>query len=120
MTYDLIIKGAEVATAADVTRADIGIRDGKVATLGLDLGEATEITHFGFRSRKMTDGTSIIERVRVVFDGVEHGPFDTPDPDQHYLFELDAPVDARLVRIEAVQTTGGNTGAKEIQLLRAP
>lgn len=42
MSYDLIIKGAEVATAADVFRADIGIRDGKVATLGLDLGDATE------------------------------------------------------------------------------
>ena len=42
MSYDLIIKGAEVATAADVTRADIGIRDGKIATLGIDLGDAPE------------------------------------------------------------------------------
>lgn len=42
MNYDLIIKGAEVATAADVTRADIGVIDGRIATLGLDLGEATK------------------------------------------------------------------------------
>ncbi len=40
MNYDLIIAGAEVATAADVTRMDIGIRSGRVATLGLDLGTA--------------------------------------------------------------------------------
>ena len=43
MTYDPFIKGAEVTTAADVARTDIGIWNGKVATLSLDLGEATEI-----------------------------------------------------------------------------
>lgn len=43
MTYDLIIKGAEVATAADVTLMDIGIRDGRIATLGLDLGDAADV-----------------------------------------------------------------------------
>jgi dihydropyrimidinase len=42
MTYDLIIKGADVATAADVTRMDIGVKDGRIATLGRDLGEAAE------------------------------------------------------------------------------
>jgi dihydropyrimidinase len=40
MHYDLIIKGSQVVTAADVSRADIGIRDGRVATLGHDLGSA--------------------------------------------------------------------------------
>lgn len=43
MNHDMIIRGAMVATAADVTRADIGIRDGRVVTLGLDLGDAAEI-----------------------------------------------------------------------------
>ena len=42
MTHDLIIEGAEVATASDVFRADIGIRDGRIATLGRDLGAARE------------------------------------------------------------------------------
>ena len=40
MNYDLIVKGAQVVTAADVSRADVGIKDGKIATLGLDLGNA--------------------------------------------------------------------------------
>ncbi|MGB6007361.1 dihydropyrimidinase [Castellaniella sp.] len=39
--YDLIIAHAEVVTAADRFRADIGIRDGKIAALGHDLGPAT-------------------------------------------------------------------------------
>ncbi|MEM7527087.1 MAG: dihydropyrimidinase [Pseudomonadota bacterium] len=47
MRYDMIIRGAEVATAADITRADIGIRDGRVATLGLDLGEADQVIEAG-------------------------------------------------------------------------
>ena len=42
MNYDLIIKGAEVATAADITRADIGVIDGRIATIGLDLGSAEQ------------------------------------------------------------------------------
>lgn len=43
MPYDLIIKGAEIATASDVFRSDIGIRNGKIATLGFDLGEANDV-----------------------------------------------------------------------------
>ncbi|MEM7523070.1 MAG: dihydropyrimidinase [Pseudomonadota bacterium] len=43
MTYDLIIRGAEVATASDVFRADIGVADGRIAALGLDLGDAAEV-----------------------------------------------------------------------------
>ena len=35
--YDLIIKGGTVATATDTFKADIGIRDGRIAALGLGL-----------------------------------------------------------------------------------
>jgi hypothetical protein len=92
--------------------------DGDDAMLEIDLGSAKDLTHFAFRSRKMTDGTSIIESVQLRFDGGDTvGPFDTPDPDLRYLFELEAPVTAQMVTIEAVTTTGGNTGAREIELL---
>ena len=43
MSYDLIIKGAQVATASDVFSADIGVKNGKIATLGQDLRDAVEI-----------------------------------------------------------------------------
>lgn len=37
MAYDMIIHGGTVATAADITRCDIGISNGRIAALGEDL-----------------------------------------------------------------------------------
>jgi hypothetical protein len=68
----------------------------------------------------MGDGSSIIRSFRLVIDGVTVGPFSSPDPAQRYRFDLVPPVDAQVVRFEAVETTGGNTGAREIELLAAP
>ena len=42
-TYDLIIKGGTVATASDTFRADIGIRDGTIVTLGGELSGAMKV-----------------------------------------------------------------------------
>lgn len=90
--------------------------DGDDAWLVIDLGQMRDVEAFGFRSRKMADGTSIITSVQIIFDGdTMMGPFETPDPDQRYIFEI-APTRARRVRVEAVTTTGGNSGVKEIEL----
>ncbi|MEL7153053.1 MAG: dihydropyrimidinase, partial [Pseudomonadota bacterium] len=35
--FDLVIRGGEIATVSTLTRADIGIRNGKIAALGHDL-----------------------------------------------------------------------------------
>lgn len=95
--------------------------DGDDAMLRVDLGSERKITHFAFRSREMADGTSIIEKVQLTFgDAATMGPFDTPDPDQRYVFELEMPQAASTVLIEAVQTTGGNSGAREIEFLGTP
>ncbi|HEX4935168.1 MAG TPA: hypothetical protein VFV33_18415, partial [Gemmatimonadaceae bacterium] len=42
-TYDLVIRGGTVATAAETVYCDIGIRDGMIAALGQDLGNAREV-----------------------------------------------------------------------------
>jgi dihydropyrimidinase len=42
MTFGTIIRGGTIVTATDTFRADIGIRNGQIATLGIDLGEAGE------------------------------------------------------------------------------
>ena len=42
MTFDTIIHGGTVATAADVFHCDIGVRAGRIAALGHDLGPARE------------------------------------------------------------------------------
>lgn len=39
--FDLLIENAEVVTASDRFFADIGVRDGKIAALGHELGQAT-------------------------------------------------------------------------------
>jgi dihydropyrimidinase len=38
--FDLVIRGGTVVTAGDSVRCDVGVRDGRIAALGLDLGEA--------------------------------------------------------------------------------
>ncbi|UTD26763.1 dihydropyrimidinase [Bradyrhizobium sp. WD16] len=43
MSFDLIIRGGTVATAADTFSCDIGIRDGRIAALGSDLGTARRV-----------------------------------------------------------------------------
>lgn len=41
MSYDLIIAGGTIATAADTFTCDVGIRDGQIAALGHHLGAAS-------------------------------------------------------------------------------
>lgn len=91
--------------------------DGDSAFVTLDLGATRRLHRIGFRSRQMSDGSSIIRSFRVsVVDGPERGPYQTPDPDQRYEFRLSPPISGQRLRISAVTTTGGNTGAKEIEL----
>jgi hypothetical protein len=71
-----------------------------------------------FRSREMSDGSSIITSFQLLdADGDRvGGPFDTPDPDVTYRFDIDPPATVGLVRFEAVTTTGGNTGLRDLEL----
>jgi len=91
--------------------------DGDAAFLELDLGAPRVVQFIGFRSRKMEDGTSIVEKFELLVDGeTVLGPYETLDPDVRYVIELDEPVSMQTVRMSAVETTGGNTGLKELQL----
>ena len=90
--------------------------DGDDAFIVVDFGKMRTLSRVGFRSRRMTDGSSIIKSFRLIFmDQSMLGPFDSPDPDQLYVFDFATPVSTQTVRLEAVTTTGGNSGAKEIQ-----
>ena len=92
--------------------------DGDDAWIDVDFGQHRQITRVEFRSRVMPDGTSIILSLQIRFDdGPAFGPFSTPDPDVLYEFDLESSVIARRVLVEAMTTTGGNTGAHEIRLL---
>src|SRR5918997_981259 len=41
--FDIVIRGSTVATAADTFACDVGIRDGRIAAPGHDLGPAGEV-----------------------------------------------------------------------------
>lgn len=42
LDFDMIIRGGTVVTAGDTMRCDVGIRDGRIAALGTELGRAAE------------------------------------------------------------------------------
>ena len=91
--------------------------DGDAAALTIDFGRERTLVRFEFRSRSMSDGSAIITSIRLVIDDgrLTLGPFATPDPNVEYSFEFETPVTARSVRVEAVTSTGSNTGAREIR-----
>ena len=108
--------GAEMAIDGNIASEWATNGDGDDAFIALQFAEVKILTGFAFRSRKMPDGSSIIRSVRLIFDdGAELGPFETPDPDQRDVFGFETPISTQSVRLEAVETSGGNTGAKEIE-----
>ncbi|MDX2019043.1 MAG: discoidin domain-containing protein [Deltaproteobacteria bacterium] len=95
--------------------------DGDGAWLTVDLGRPYTLVGSGFCSRKMTDGTSIVRSIELTFDGADgRGPYQTPNPDHAYKFGFTRPVVARQVRLDALTTSGGNTGVKELELFVLP
>ena len=86
--------------------------DGDNAYIEIDLGQPHDITAIAFRTRQMTDGTAITNTFTVTIDDQTHGPY----PAGTEAAILDTAVTGQIVRIDADQTTGGNTGATEIEI----
>lgn len=87
--------------------------DGDDAYIVIDLGEAVDLTGVGFRTREMSDGSSITTSFTVTIDDREPlGPFDAGLGLAVAEFEAFG----RLVRIDVETSTGGNTGAVEIEV----
>ncbi len=108
---------AERAIDGDLTTEWSTAGDGDSASLTIDLGEVTPVIGIVFRSREMTDGTAIIQQYTVtVDDGATIGPLPAgPDGEVS-----DVSFEGRILRFDATTTTGGNTGAVEIEVYRAP
>lgn len=90
--------------------------DGDDASITLDLGQETDIVGFGFRSRSMSDGTAIVQTYTVTVDGSVLGPF----PAGTGLVTSEADTRGQVLTFDAVTTSGGNTGAIEIEVYRDP
>ena len=85
--------------------------DGDGAYVTVDLGSPQEIASAVFRTRSMGDGSAITDTFLMTIDGQEFGPFPAGD------VPADIGVVGQIVRFDSVSTTGGNTGAVEIEIL---
>ncbi|MFO1185393.1 MAG: discoidin domain-containing protein [Bauldia sp.] len=106
--------GADKAIDGDPNSEWSSNGDGNGARIEVDLGRDYSITAVGFRTRTM--GTSAqISKFTVTTDrGQTLGPFDLPDARATYYFPTS--ITARTLRFDVVASSGGNTGATEIEV----
>lgn len=90
--------------------------DGDDAFIVLDFSEDMRIRGIGFHTREMTDGTSRTTTFTVTVDGTVFGPFDAGPGLAIALFEATGQV----VRVDVETSTGGNTGAIEVEVYAEP
>jgi hypothetical protein len=91
--------------------------DGDAAFIEIDLGGDFAVAGVGFRSRSMTDGTSITTSFTITVDGeTTYGPFEAGPGLSVALVEFQG----RVIRFDVETSTGGNTGAIEVEVYGAP
>jgi len=89
--------------------------DGDRAFITIDLGREYKVTGVAFITREMSDGTAITKTFDVVVDGHKrYGPF--PAGNQVDPRTAAVSFTGRRLRFEVVTSTGGNTGAAEIEV----
>ncbi|MGD1996862.1 MAG: discoidin domain-containing protein [Anaerolineae bacterium] len=93
--------------------------DGDGAWIEIELAQTYEVHTIGLWTRRMSDGTAQILSFSITTDqGETFGPFDLPDANRVYTFPVQFA--ARTLRFDAVETSGGNTGAVEIGVYGTP
>ena len=92
--------------------------NGNGAWIEIEFAQDSHITSLGFWTRTM--GTSAqIASFRVVTDrGETFGPFELADAFAVHYFDVD--LTAKRLRLETVDSSGGNTGAVEIEVYGEP
>ncbi len=87
--------------------------DGDEAWVEVALAQPARIESVAFQTRSMSNGTAIAKAFTITTDdGDTFGPFDLPDANQPYTFEV--AIEAQQLRFNLMDTTGGNTGVVDI------
>lgn len=87
--------------------------DGDDAYLVIDLGREVDVIAVGFHTRTMGDGSATTETFTITVDGADTlGPFPAG--------RVEITSTGRIVRFDVDTSTGGNTGATEIEVFEAP
>jgi len=86
--------------------------DGDAAFIEVELARPAQLNAVEVWTRSMSDGTAQIFAFTLTTDAGEVlGPFTLPDAAQPYRFEID--VTARSLRLDVIDSSGGNTGLVE-------
>jgi hypothetical protein len=89
--------------------------DGNRAFITIDLGRKRNITGIAFITREMSDGSAITRAFAVVVDGGRrYGPFPAGNLADAHVARVS--FTGRRLRFEVAQSSGGNTGAAEIEV----
>ncbi len=92
--------------------------DGDKAWIEIELAREYHLTAIGFWTRTMGSSAQI-QQFEVVADGkVRLGPFTLPNASGIHYFPVD--VTAKRLRFNVLKSSGGNTGAVEIEALAEP
>jgi hypothetical protein len=86
--------------------------DGDNAFITLDLGSPTAIAAVEFQTRSMSDGSATTHSFTVTANGTTYGPFPADE-------SAPLQVTAQVLRFDVATSTGGNTGATEIEIFGA-
>ena len=92
--------------------------DGDEAWIAVELPSVTHVTSVGFWTRTMGDSAQVISFQVTTGQGETYGPFSLDDATAIYRF--DTQFTAKRLRFELLETTGGNTGALEIEVYGDP
>jgi hypothetical protein len=88
--------------------------DGDNAWIEIELAQLYELDTIGFWTRTMGNSAQIFTFKVVTDDGTQLGPFNLPDAATIYYFDAD--VKAKRLRFKVESSSGGNTGAVEIEV----
>ena len=92
--------------------------DGDDAWIELQLPTKTHVMSIGFWTRTMGTSAQILSFQVVTDLGETYGPFELDDAAAVHYFDVD--LTAERLRFEAIDTSGGNTGAVEIEVYGDP
>ena len=92
--------------------------DGDGAWIDVELPSLTNVTSVGFWTRTMGDSAQVNSFQVTTDQGETYGPFTVDDATNIYRF--DTRFTAKRLRFELLDTTGGNTGALEIEVYGEP
>jgi len=87
--------------------------DGNDAYVEVQLAQRASIQEVEFWTRSMSNNTAQIFEFTVTTEsGDTYGPFELPDAEQAYIFDVE--FEAETLRFDVTDSNGGNTGAVEI------